>query len=52
MWPLPQEQRRTRENFIFNPAIDRAPTSSTCGLDENIGNSEQLFFKYSWDDTY
>ncbi|HTM51421.1 MAG TPA: TonB-dependent receptor, partial [Bryobacteraceae bacterium] len=51
LWPLPQTSATTR-NFIFNPAIDQRTDQFDVRLDQNVGNSDRLFFKYSFDDTY
>ncbi|MBI3697833.1 MAG: TonB-dependent receptor, partial [Acidobacteria bacterium] len=48
--PAPTSAAATR-NFIFNPAIAQRTDQLDVRLDQNLGASDRIFFKYSYDDT-
>jgi hypothetical protein len=48
--PTPTSSAATR-NFVFNPTLAQRTDQFDVRLDQNIGSSDRLFFKYSYDDT-
>lgn len=48
--PPPSSPAATR-NFIFNPALEQRTDQFDARLDQNVGASDRLFFKYSFDDS-
>ncbi|MDX1980057.1 MAG: carboxypeptidase regulatory-like domain-containing protein [Bryobacteraceae bacterium] len=48
--PAPTNSGATR-NFVFNPAISQRTDQFDVRLDHNLGASDRVFFKYSYDDT-
>jgi hypothetical protein len=48
--PAPSSGAATR-NFIFNPTIQQRTDQFDVRLDQNLGSSDRVFFKYSYDDT-
>ncbi len=48
--PDPTTGGNTR-NFVFNPRIKQRTDQFDTRLDQNIGQADRLFFKYSFDDT-
>lgn len=48
--PVPTSSAATR-NFIFNPKIEQRTDQFDVRLDQNLGASDRLFFKYSYDNT-
>jgi hypothetical protein len=48
--PAPTSPAATR-NFVFNPVLSQRTDQFDARVDENLGTSDRLFFKYSYDDT-
>jgi len=48
--PTPTSSAATR-NFVFNPTIEQRTDQFDVRLDHNIGQSDRVFFKYSYDNT-
>lgn len=48
--PSPTSSGATR-NFVFNPKLEQRTDQFDVRLDHNIGQSDRIFFKYSYDDT-
>jgi len=48
--PAPTSTAATR-NFVFNPTIEQRTDQLDVRLDQNLGASDRIFFKYSYDDT-
>lgn len=48
--PSPTSTGATR-NFVFNPKLEQRTDQFDVRLDHNIGQSDRIFFKYSYDDT-
>ncbi len=48
--PAPTSPVATR-NFLFNPSLSQRTDQFDVRLDHNVGSSDRLFFKYSYDDT-
>jgi hypothetical protein len=48
--PDPTNSAATR-NFVYNPAISQRTDQFDVRLDHNLGASDRVFFKYSYDDT-
>ncbi|MBK5290941.1 MAG: TonB-dependent receptor, partial [Acidobacteriia bacterium] len=48
--PQPTSPAATR-NFVFNPVIEQRTDQFDVRLDHNLGQSDRVFFKYSYDDT-
>lgn len=48
--PNPTSPAATR-NFVFNPVLSQRTDQFDARVDRNIGASDRLFFKYSFDDT-
>ncbi|MBY0503128.1 MAG: TonB-dependent receptor [Bryobacteraceae bacterium] len=48
--PNPTSPGATR-NFVFNPTVEQRTDQFDVRLDHNIGQSDRVFFKYSYDDT-
>ena len=48
--PTPTSPAATR-NFIFNPTLSQRTDQFDARVDQNVGTSDRLFFKYSFDDT-
>ena len=48
--PVPTSSAATR-NFIFNPGIAQRTDQFDVKLDQNLGQSDRIFVKYSYDDT-
>ena len=48
--PAPTNSAATR-NFIFNPTVEQRTDQFDARLDHNLGQSDRVFFKYSYDDT-
>ena len=48
--PDPTSPAATR-NFVFNPTLSQRTDQFDARLDQNVGRSDRLFFKYSYDDT-
>ena len=48
--PAPTSPAATR-NFVFNPTLSQRTDQFDVRIDQNVGSSDRLFFKYSFDDT-
>ncbi len=48
--PQPSDAGATR-NFVFNPAIKQRTDQFDVKIDQNLGEADRFFFKYSFDDT-
>ena len=48
--PEPTNSATTR-NFVFNPTLSQRTDQFDVRLDHNLGQSDRVFFKYSYDDT-
>ncbi|MBK7926311.1 MAG: carboxypeptidase regulatory-like domain-containing protein [Bryobacterales bacterium] len=48
--PDPTSSAATR-NFVFNPTLQQRTDQFDVRLDHNLGQSDRVFFKYSYDDT-
>lgn len=48
--PDPTNAAATR-NFVFNPVVSQRTDQFDIRLDHNLGQSDRVFFKYSYDDT-
>jgi len=48
--PNPTNSAAT-QNFVFNPTVQQRTDQFDVRLDHNIGQSDRVFFKYSYDDT-
>lgn len=48
--PTPTSSAATR-NFVFNPSNQQRTDQFDARLDQNLGASDRIFFKYSYDDT-
>ncbi|MFN7919776.1 MAG: TonB-dependent receptor [Bryobacteraceae bacterium] len=48
--PDPTNAATTR-NFVYNPTISQRTDQFDVRLDQNLGASDRIFFKYSYDDT-
>jgi len=48
--PAPTTAAASR-NFIFNPTIEQRTDQFDVRVDQNLGSSDRIFFKYSYDDT-
>ena len=48
--PAPTSAESTR-NFVFNPTVQQRTDQFDVRLDHTIGQSDRVFFKYSYDDT-
>ncbi|MEP7366122.1 MAG: carboxypeptidase regulatory-like domain-containing protein [Acidobacteriota bacterium] len=48
--PDPTNSAPTR-NFVFNPTVQQRTDQFDVRLDHNLGQSDRVFFKYSYDDT-
>jgi Carboxypeptidase regulatory-like domain/TonB-dependent Receptor Plug Domain len=48
--PAPTSLAATR-NFVFNPTLSQRTDQFDIRIDQNVGSSDRLFFKYSFDDT-
>jgi len=48
--PAPTTAAATR-NFVFNPTQEQRTDQFDVRLDQNLGASDRVFFKYSYDDT-
>src|SRR5262245_21079561 len=48
--PTPTSTAATR-NFVFNPKVKQRTDQFDVRLDQNLGGSDRLFFKISYDDT-
>ncbi len=48
--PDPTSSATTR-NFVYNPTVAQRTDQFDVRLDQNLGNSDRVFFKYSYDDT-
>ncbi|MBI4904356.1 MAG: TonB-dependent receptor [Acidobacteria bacterium] len=48
--PTPTSAASTR-NYVFNPTIKQRTDQADGRLDHNLGKSDRVFFKYSYDDT-
>ncbi|MBI1788317.1 MAG: carboxypeptidase regulatory-like domain-containing protein, partial [Acidobacteria bacterium] len=48
--PAPTSAAATR-NFVFNPTIEQRTDQFDARIDQNLGASDRIFFKYSYDDT-
>lgn len=48
--PDPTNSAATR-NFVFNPTVSQRTDQFDVRLDHNLGQSDRVFFKYSYDDT-
>jgi hypothetical protein len=48
--PPPTSVAKTR-NFVFNPVLSQRTDQFDVRLDQNLGASDRLFFKYSYDNT-
>jgi len=48
--PEPTSPAATR-NFVFNPTLEQRTDQFDVRLDHNLGQSDRVFFKYSYDDT-
>lgn len=48
--PQPTDGGATR-NFVFNPPVKQRTDQFDAKLDQNLGEADRLFFKYSFDDT-
>lgn len=50
MLPQPTDGGATR-NFVFNPTIEQRTDQFDVKIDQNLGDTDRFFFKYSFDDT-
>jgi hypothetical protein len=48
--PQPTDAGTTR-NFVFNPSVEQRTDQFDARIDQNVGDTDRLFFKYSFDDT-
>jgi hypothetical protein len=48
--PAPTSAATTR-NFVYNPKLEQRTDQFDVRLDQNLGQSDRIFFKYSYDDT-
>jgi len=48
--PTPTSAAATR-NFVFNPKVEQRTDQFDIRLDQNLGQGDRLFFKFSYDDT-
>lgn len=48
--PTPTDAGATR-NFVFNPALKQRTDQFDAKIDQNLGEADRFFFKYSFDDT-
>jgi outer membrane receptor protein involved in Fe transport len=48
--PVPRSAGSTR-NYVFNPNNEQRTDQFDVRLDQNIGDGDRIFFKYSYDDT-
>jgi len=48
--PQPTNAAATR-NFVFNPSASQRTDQFDARIDQNVGASDRVFFKYSYDDT-
>ncbi|MFN7936637.1 MAG: carboxypeptidase regulatory-like domain-containing protein [Bryobacteraceae bacterium] len=48
--PQPTNAAATR-NFVFNPSAEQRTDQFDARLDQNVGASDRVFFKYSYDNT-
>lgn len=48
--PAPTSSAATR-NFLFNPTFTQATNQFDTRIDQNVGASDRVFFKFSWDHT-
>ncbi|MCW5966688.1 MAG: TonB-dependent receptor [Bryobacterales bacterium] len=48
--PTPTDGGTTR-NFVFNPALKQRTDQFDAKIDQNLGEADRFFFKYSFDDT-
>jgi hypothetical protein len=48
--PTPTSAAAAR-NFVFNPTIEQRTDQFDVRVDQNLGSSDRVFFKYSYDDT-
>jgi hypothetical protein len=48
--PIPDSGATTR-NLVFNPNTSQRTDQFDVRLDQNVGNADRFFFKYSYDDT-
>jgi hypothetical protein len=48
--PQPSTAGATR-NFVFNPTIQQRTDQFDARLDQNLGSTDRIFFKYSYDNT-
>src|SRR5438874_2741203 len=48
--PAPTSSAATR-NFVYNPTLAQRTDQFDARVDHNLGDSDRLFFKYSFDDT-
>ncbi|MBM3740914.1 MAG: hypothetical protein FJW39_34660 [Acidobacteria bacterium] len=48
--PQPTTAGTTR-NFVFNPSTEQRTEQFDARIDQNIGSSDRVFFKYSYDNT-
>ncbi|MBI3208776.1 MAG: TonB-dependent receptor [Candidatus Solibacter usitatus] len=48
--PTPVSSAATR-NFVFNPTASQRTDQFDARVDQNIGSSDRIFFKYSYDNT-
>ena len=48
--PTPTSAAATR-NFVFNPKVEQRTDQFDVRLDQNLGQGDRLFFKFSYDDT-
>jgi hypothetical protein len=48
--PAPTSDTATR-NFVFNPKTTQRTDQFDVRIDQNVGNADRFFFKYSFDDT-